>query len=36
MVKPMKWTKTVTTGVLIASCITSMLPTQAFAMQAND
>ena len=36
MVKPMKWTKTVTTGVLIASCITSTLPTQAFAMQAND
>ena len=35
MVKPLKLTKTVTTGVLIASCITSTLPTHAFATQAN-
>lgn len=35
MVKPLKLTKTVTTGVLIASCITSTLPTHAFAVQAN-
>ena len=35
MVKPLKLTKTVTTGVMIASCITSTLPTHAFAVQAN-
>lgn len=35
MVKPLKLTKTVTTGVLIASCITSTLPTHAFATQAS-
>ena len=35
MVKPLNFTKTVTTGVLIASFVTSGLPTAAFATQAN-